>query len=1028
MAEVSLLHPEVAPESKPILIGESESAWQITSAEPDVASWVRAQFAASKAHSDTKSAKTIPFVLIAARLSEAASHGVKWEAGDIHKGLSVLCIPCLLDKSGGLWPDPDRHPWIPRDLLEPTLRAVSVGSLERYDEFVSGLPGRPTSLGETLQIAANLFEAVTDARLPLLRDADDEESMAREFSVDGYELVSAWHGIPYEPPIVAKHLIRLYDHIIDGNPNLPLLDNLRTIDDRPSRLPTATQDAQKWHANTVGHMNRQYPLSPSQREAMVELSQLGEGKILAVNGPPGTGKTTLLQSVVAQVWVDAALRAAECPLIVVASTNVKAVENVLDCFARISAETGHERWHPYARGFGLFLASESRESHHPTCTSRTHPFSEYETPDAVDAAEKLFLEKASAAFRERQELVAEVVEKLQGDLQFWKRKLNAIVAARYEVFHSTGQVTADGAAKSCKHALALYQERIDAEQAELDAVGQGLSVCRADAEVAEHAYEETRRAIDAAERRWVDYLAHSPLWLDLLAFLPPIRQRRMARDRSFLMADPITAERKHRDDSIESHFAAIKQAAVKKKAAILSSLNDRRVALDTRKSAALERRRVAEAAQSKINSAFLSWQGSLKGGFESMLDVSLDALNDQLDVMLRARMFPLADWYWTGRWILEMRDRLRTGKVDKKSRAPLEAKYRRFAKLSPCLVSNFHMAPAFFTAWQGEDIPFWNAIDLLIVDEAGQVSPDIGASMFALAKRALVVGDIYQIEPVWNNGEATDRANAVKFGLTAEPRDPRYNNIAEAGYTPACGNVMRIANRSCTVQKFDDMRGLMLTEHRRCVPELIDYCNKLIYSNRLQPKRPSIEPEKRLLPAFGYLGISARDKRVGKSRQNYDEAKAIVGWLKANRTRIEAHYRDEIGAPTPLWKLVGIITPFASQAGVIERALRSEIPDLTRKGSRLTVGTVHALQGAERAIVIFSPTYGESHTGGTFFDQGPNMLNVAVSRAKDSFLVIGNLALFDVTKRSRCSGLLASYLFHGRSSAALEDALTSNGQ
>lgn len=209
------------------------------------------------------------------------------------------------------------------------------------------------------------------------------------------------------------------------------------------------------------------------------------------------------------------------------------------------------------------------------------------------------------------------------------------------------------------------------------------------------------------------------LWLELLAFLPPIRQRRMARDRSFLMADPITAERKHRDDSIESHFAAIKQAAVKKKAAILSSLNDRRVALDTRKSAALERRRMAEAAQAKINSAFLSWQGSLKGGFESMLDVSLDALNDQLDVMLRARMFPLADWYWTGRWILEMRDRLRTGKVDKKSRAPLEAKYRRFAKLSPCLVSNFHMAPAFFTAWQGEDIPFWNAIDLLIVDEAG---------------------------------------------------------------------------------------------------------------------------------------------------------------------------------------------------------------------------------------------------------------------------------------------------------------------
>ena len=46
---------------------------------------------------------------------------------------------------------------------------------------------------------------------------------------------------------------------------------------------------------------------------------------------------------------------AVCPLIVVASTNVKAVENVLHSFATISAQTGHERWHPYPGGFGQWL-------------------------------------------------------------------------------------------------------------------------------------------------------------------------------------------------------------------------------------------------------------------------------------------------------------------------------------------------------------------------------------------------------------------------------------------------------------------------------------------------------------------------------------------------------------------------------------------------------------------------------------------------------------------------------------------------
>ncbi len=158
----------------------------------------------------------------------------------------------------------------------------------------------------------------------------------------------------------------------------------------------------------------------------------------------------------------------------------------------------------------------------------------------------------------------------------------------------------------------------------------------------------------------------------------------------------------------------------------------------------------------------------------------------------------------------------------------------------------------------------------------------------------------------------------------------------------------------------------------------------------------------------------------GLSRQNVDEASAIVEWVKSNRSRIEDRYRDKEGLATPLWKLLGIVTPFAAQAAAIERCLRRELPDLMRKESRLTVGTVHALQGAERDIVIFSPTYGESFTGSAFFDQKPNMLNVAVSRAKDSFIVIGNRAVFDAKKSGRPSGLLAKYLEKHRSKAVAE--------
>jgi hypothetical protein len=61
--------------------------------------------------------------------------------------------------------------------------------------------------------------------------------------------------------------------------------------------------------------------------------------------------------------------------------------------------------------------------------------------------------------------------------------------------------------------------------------------------------------------------------------------------------------------------------------------------------------------------------------------------------------------------------------------------------------------------------------------------------------------------------------------------------------------------------------------------------------------------------------------------------------------------------------------------------------------------------------VIFSPVYGLDHQRGLFFDRGPNMLNVAVSRAKDSFLVFGAMGLFRSDGRPRPSSVLARRLF-----------------
>lgn len=79
--------------------------------------------------------------------------------------------------------------------------------------------------------------------------------------------------------------------------------------------------------------------------------------------------------------------------------------------------------------------------------------------------------------------------------------------------------------------------------------------------------------------------------------------------------------------------------------------------------------------------------------------------------------------------------------------------------------------------------------------------------------------------------------------------------------------------------------------------------------------------------------------------------------------------------------------------------------------SEKSVGTVHKFQGAESPVIIFSSVY-TKQTDGVFIDASASMLNVAVSRAKDHFIVFGDIDVFAMHEgKSTPRGLLASRLF-----------------
>ena len=299
---------------------------------------------------------------------------------------------------------------------------------------------------------------------------------------------------------------------------------------------------------------------------------------------------------------------------------------------------------------------------------------------------------------------------------------------------------------------------------------------------------------------------------------------------------------------------------------------------------------------------------------------------------------------------------------------------------------------------------------VMIVDEAGQVVPEVTGGLLAFAQRALIVGDAYQLSPIWNIVSPIDLINLQTYKL-ATP-EPLPNTSPLRGYTASEGSLLALAHTRTTIQKPPRggclyLPGLFLAEHRRCVPEIIGYCNELAYQGGLIPKRPSMtDDEKFPCPHLGYWHIKGKSENNGGSRVNRYEAMAIIYWLDHYAEHLLNYYQQrDPNKVVKLTDIIAIITPFSAQ--------KNEILSQLRKTSHSigVVGTVHALQGGERPIVLFSPVYSASEQQVRyFFDLDKPMLNVAVSRAKDSFIVIGDADIFN-PHRDTPSGILARHLF-----------------
>jgi hypothetical protein len=267
----------------------------------------------------------------------------------------------------------------------------------------------------------------------------------------------------------------------------------------------------------------------------------------------------------------------------------------------------------------------------------------------------------------------------------------------------------------------------------------------------------------------------------------------------------------------------------------------------------------------------------------------------------------------------------------------------------------------------------------LLVDEAGQALPQAAVGALMRARSAVVVGDPIQIEPVVVLPDTLTHAICRHFGVDPD----RYNapaasvqTLADAATPYGAEFEGRHGSRSV---------GVPLLVHRRCSEPMFGISNAVAYEHLMvNAKGPAPSPIGVVLGPSRWIDI------VGSAEEKWspEEGAAVIDLLR----RIQG-----AGVTPDLY----LVTPFVIVADQLRRLVRESgvlraWTDDPVAWTRERIGTVHTVQGREAEAVIFvlgAPAPQQSGAR-SWAGSRPNVLNVAVTRAKERLYVMGNRRLW----------------------------------
>ena len=295
-----------------------------------------------------------------------------------------------------------------------------------------------------------------------------------------------------------------------------------------------------------------------------------------------------------------------------------------------------------------------------------------------------------------------------------------------------------------------------------------------------------------------------------------------------------------------------------------------------------------------------------------------------------------------------------------------------------------------------------NLYDWVIIDEAARsIASELAIAMQS-ARRVLLVGDHLQLPPLYSDAHKT--ALARKLGINSSRAE--IDEILQSDFARAFNS------------PYGKQASAALLTQYRMAPPIGDLVSKTFYGGLLRNGERAIPDVYEHAPhalrsmvtwldtaALGQAAHHLEDR--GTSIYNRCEADEIISVLKevSESAEFVAHMSKLTNKGEAA---IGIICMYAEQKRLLRQKFNQEIWSEGFKDI-VKIDTVDSYQGKENRIIILSLTRSDKRRSPGFL-RAPNRINVAMSRAMDRLLIVGNADVWRGSNKELPLGSVVRYI------------------